>query len=662
MPDSKARLLEAAMRPFSDNAEMKLAAVRLLNECVKPDADGLENIAERWEATSTDNRRFTGRMALWTLLCVISAAVWIAESGQIIDFEQMIKLVSSWEYWPPNESVERVASKLNEQQKMLIFGDLNKNSRLERKEALWQSDPDNPVYFAEYVGSYYGRPNVWETAQRIDPNNAWFTYAEAGKVMVKADHKLKLLSIASRQKKCTSYATDFVMLCLPLVKQRTILEYLDSISCRPPGYRRFIFFDFDDIEYSVAYKADELGETGDSAGFHKLSKDGGLFLSRIINDDAENFTLPRDGRVFGAIITEHFASAAEKLGLQKEANYWKHMEDRLKERQAILKKQQKLIFVDGRAKNSEEVTGLFTGEAIRMSAGKVVDQPLLTDGDLKAGRMLDHAVLSWACVHACWILMGICLGMAVAYRFRGSILTRRLAGRMEDLIQPGDWAWISGLGVLLPFAYVMAINRLTPLGGTAFGMLGTGLLMPAAHFLALLILWLIVPVHVIRWRLAKRAGLFGFSKPTRISWLAVACAVAFVPLVGWAVISHAFGDLENWMRWHHPKQWPLPGWLAVLPLAVCLLWLATVVSLALFGRPERQMHRTTSSRILGRTLAVAMIALILAAPAFKASERYWFAQDKLCKIDPSLPAWSVYEYKVAEQQKKELREILGDEP
>ena len=66
--------------------------------------------------------------------------------------------------------------------------------------------------------------------------------------------------------------------------------------------------------------------------------------------------------------------------------------------------------------------------------------------------------------------------------------------------------------------------------------------MPAGHFLGLLLLWLTLPVQVVRWRLAKRAGGFGFPGPSLIGWLAVTCAAAFVPLIGWAAISGTEGS------------------------------------------------------------------------------------------------------------------------
>ena len=59
---------------------------------------------------------------------------------------------------------------------------------------------------------------------------------------------------------------------------------------------------------------------------------------------------------------------------------------------------------------------------------------------------------------------------------------------MEELLDAGDWTWILGAGVLLPLVYVLAVSLLTPLGGREFGMLGNGMLLPAGHFVGLILL------------------------------------------------------------------------------------------------------------------------------------------------------------------------------
>ncbi len=262
--------------------------------------------------------------------------------------------------------------------------------------------------------------------------------------------------------------------------------------------------------------------------------------------------------------------------------------------------------------------------------------------------------------------MALSLGLAAAYRFRVSALSWRLGARMAELLRPADWAWIVGLGILLPFAYVMGINRLTPLGGRDFGMRGTALPMPACHFLGLLVLWLVVPVQIIRWRLAKRASGFGFSGPSLSGWVAVACGVAFVPWVGWIAISAPHLPFWELIGLTLPQRIGLSP-ISMLsrvhrPLLVVLgvpaLWLCGVAARALLGRADRHFQRAATARVLVVSWAAALGVVCLASQGFKATQRYWFMRDELGRMDPARPALSVSEYRAAAQARKEMLEIL----
>ena len=300
-----------------------------------------------------------------------------------------------------------------------------------------------------------------------------------------------------------------------------------------------------------------------------------------------------------------------------------------------------------------------------MLAKQTEHQPPLTDGDLKPGRLLDHEVLSRIFSYISWLLIAVFLGFVAAYRFRVSDMARRLASRIEKLLEPTDWGWVLGAGVLLPFAFVTVVNRMTPLGGRQFGVFGSSMMLPTAHFLGLLILWLIVPAQLVRWRLAKRAGVFGFPKASRVGWFAIACAAAFVPLIGWAVVSGSFNGFRGFsmsdMTLEHFSLWtPQMNFLiALVSLGISVCWVIFQSSSANFSRANRLISRATSSLVMVHVYAAMMLLLALASVGFKVSEQYWFDQDKLSKANASEPSWSHFEYLVAVQMRKELREILG---
>jgi hypothetical protein len=207
----------------------------------------------------------------------------------------------------------------------------------------------------------------------------------------------------------------------------------------------------------------------------------------------------------------------------------------------------------------------------------------------------------------------------------------------------------------------MTVNRLTPLGGRAFGAEGLDYLMPACHFFGLWLMWLVVPAQIVRIRLAKRAGGLGFRAPSWQGWLAVAISAAFIPMIGWAAITPTD---EYWLEAlkFNPtaaEQMPWMFWAALGLAAMTLLWVIWRISVALLGRADRQMDQAAASFVLVRAYAVILLVLALATFGFKASERYWFQRETLSKFDATTPGWSVYEAKVAVQMRKELREILG---
>jgi hypothetical protein len=684
MPSPQDRVIEAAVRPFSDNAELKLAAAELL---ARTSGNLPEETLARWDAVDAKQRGPVRRWLPWGMLAVTSALMWLADAKEMIAYFQWVKWAKDSVSTMPPQAEQRTAAHVDARGKLLVFGDLASKNSVERKERLWQSDPENPAYFAEYAAVFASihqslPPDFLPTARRLDPDNAWFTYLAAfvdawdavrsadGKPPWKTlgqaqlDRALSLLRGTRTQTKCTRYTTELLRQRLALLPQGNLVERYDSIgSIKKTSDIGFFKFQFYQVSQVLAAGAWGAGERGDVPAFQELVKDGDHFLRGIYQDEVSTLTDEVVRALFVRTLAQTYAESAAKLGLREEADMWKKIGDESAKRQNPSRIWN--FTIDGKVVDPMTATGSMLGGSVR-NLGKYLETPLpLTDADVKPGRLLDHEILSRFFNYICWLVMALCLGLAAVYRFRVSELSRRLAARMTELLRPADWGWIVGLGILLPFAFVMGINRLTPLGGRAFGMKGPFMLMPACHFLGLVVLWLVVPVQIIRWRLAKRAGGFGFSGHSRIGWVAVACAVAFVPWIGWAAISESF-----------PLWWvlsmnalgiqldvtggsPWLFWQALVLLGIPALWLAGVAVRALFCRADRQLHRAAAARVLVVSSAAALAVLCLASQGFKAAEHYWFARDELGRMDPARPGWSVYEYRVAVQLRKEMRDILG---
>lgn len=698
MPDPSSRLIEAAVRPFSDNAEMKHSAIGFLENRITEDADQ-ETMTARWDQVDARKRKPVWQIVLWAMVALVSAGIAISNFHEVSRVAKWGKWMAAGSFFVvgPADSEQLIAKNLTQSEKLLLFGDLTKDSKSERKEALWLSDPDNPAYFADYAGAFVGDheklpPDFLKTARSIDPSNAWFTYLAAameardsvksrsrkskrmnGKMVYESpkswevldqarlDRTMELLRVARNQPKCTDYSTEMLRNRILLLPEETLIAQLDSGTCLA-GASTFSSLRLNRLAQAVAAKACRSGESGDVQAFHEISGDGDRFLRGICSDEVGTLVDEMGKSIMVSTLAESFHSAAEALRLEPETGRWKSIEERLKDHNA--KRQSRKLIVDGKAVEHGTVSGGIIGGSIEMIAKRPETQPPLTDADLKPMRLVDHELLSWVFSYISWILLGLCACLAASYRFRVTVMSRRLALRMMDLLRPSDWGWILAVGVLLPFVFVMGVNRLTPLGGRELGVRGTALLMPAGHFLGMLLLWLTLPVQVVRWRLAKRASGFGFPGPSLIGWLAVVCAAAFVPMIGWAAVSDTEGPWLVGLKFDLAciRLMPWMFWAAAALAGLPMLWVTGSVALAMLGRADRHLYRATSALVMVKVFAVAMLVIALASIGFKSSERYWFKRDWMTKFDVAGPGWSAFESKVAAQMRKELRETLGYHP
>ncbi|MGL4398258.1 MAG: hypothetical protein ACRCXD_00185 [Luteolibacter sp.] len=683
MPDPPSRLIEAAVRPLSDNAELQQAAIGLLETRIAEDA-GADAMIARWDQVDAQKRKSIWQIGLWVLVAVVSAGVAASDFDEMSRIVPLGKWIANGSFLNPmpTDELQRVTRKLSESEKLLLVGDLTRGSKSERKEALWRSEPDNPAFFAEYAGAFVADheklpPDFLKTARSIDPDNAWFTYMAAtveamdsvksksrsGKNpksweildQARLDRAMELLREARNQSEYTDYSMELLRKRLPLLPQENFIDHLESVACLSetavfPGIR------LRHLGNAIAARAWSLGASGDVTGYREIHSDADRFLRQMNHEKHTTLVYGLVGRVIASTLAESLGSAAEELGLEPEAARWKFIEGRLKDRQA--KRQSREFLVDGKAVEQDTITGGILAGAVEMIAKQTATQVPLTAADLKPQRLFDHEFLARLLSYTTWVLLGFCASLAACYRFRVSVVFRRLARRMEDLLRPSDWVWIVVAGVVLPFVFVMAVNRLTQLGGRAFGVQGMGLLLPAGHFFGLLLLWLTLPVQIVRWRLAKRAGAFSFPKPSRIGWLTGVSAILFVPMMGWAAVSQV-GD--SWWSVGTLPERPWQFWLAVGLGGVALLGVMVSISIAMLGRADRHFYQASSALVMVKVFAVAMLVIALASVGFKASERYWFKQDWMTKFDVAGPGWSAFESKVATQMRKELRETLGND-
>lgn len=643
------------------------------------------------------------KIALGVVLIAVSSAVIATDGGDVLRHAKWMGWLATGDLFsmpaPENPDVRSPAG----HEKRLLFGDVDLDSPVAAKEALWRSQANDPAYFAEYAAAYLGQhdklpPDFLETSRRIDPDNAWFTHlgaaAEAkncvkknsrkgrlvdGKFIqdeapswqildqARLDRAMALLHEAKQQPKCETYSAKMLRRRQAMLSYESLIDALESYSFLGSA-SSFVSLHTRPVSQAIAARAWVLSEADDLAGFKELLKNTNAFLTVTLGTEAGVLVDELMFAVHATTIAENLSPAAAKLGLHDEAARWQKIADRLAKRKE--QRDSRIFTVDGKQADGRVVAGGICGSSLEMVSKQAENPPNLTDADLKPGRIIDHEILSRLFAYALWLFFVIPLGLTACYRLRVPAEIRISARLVEKRLILVDWAWILGAGVIVPFAYVMAINRFTPLGGRDFGMLGTELLMPAAHFAGLLVLWLVAPLQIIRWRLSLRTEASDMRSSMLPGGLVVICALAFVPVVGVAALSIASGEFGT--PWPvktalelEPEETGVPSLsllLALGLLAIPVIWLAQASLRAVFSRGDRLSGRAATARLLIPAYALAMLVAISTVPFFRMSEQTWFARETLMKPDPKFPLWSRYEYRVAVQVRKELREILSMVP
>ena len=301
MDDLKERFTETAVRPLADNAEMRLAAARLLSELtVSNDGNAAEAI-QRWDAMDAKKRKPLGRIMLFSILAIVSAVILIDGGRRVFDKPSVFGLTSDMFYGYPKMTDEMVSRNLSAGQRLLLFGDASKSTKAEQMKALWDSAPTNPAYFADYARAYLSDYkklplDFLVTARGLDPQNAWFTYVAAGvkaKAAVKIrkrpkgakaaneppewdvideakfNESLALFREARNQSRCESYEAKLLRQRMHLLPGKQPAEVVHSIGyiLGKPGDAEI---SLRELANAVAAKAWLVGEKNDSPGFREL--------------------------------------------------------------------------------------------------------------------------------------------------------------------------------------------------------------------------------------------------------------------------------------------------------------------------------------------------------------------------------------------------------
>ena len=673
MTDSTDPLVAAAVRPLVGDGEMKASAVQLLESLKVERPDQTEAALRRWDAPVREKRRISWRWIFHLTVAVITTLFLIQATLDFLNYRKALRAFSGH----PQEVTSH--TQFNAREKLLLKISDHKKSPTELAKALWDSEPANPAYYAEYCSAHVADhaklpADFLEQARSIDPNNAYFPYWAAAvdakdavkqRSLTKAmraagtppgwdvadENKVdRALQIIYETRSLTDYRNYDIQMTrerISLLPQNTPHEYYNSVSLLLQSSTTHHYSR--DLPNAIAAKAWLCGERGNPQGFRAVKESADIYLRNVCRSEPGFIIHDMILEVAARVILKNLVAAAVKLGLTSEAAEVQLRLDRFEK--LITDRKAGVFKIEGR--DAHLKMGVINGEGLSYLSKSALHPPILTDRDVKPGRMREHDILWQICTYGTWALLGITAGLAALYRFRSPRVVRDVSARMELLLWPVDWLWLCLVGIP-PFIYCLLITRLTTLGGSEANIFAGAIklpydgvvLLPMAQFTGLFFMMLIPPILIARWRLGKRAGFFGFGKTGLwLGAIAFISAAAFIPVLGWGVTRES--EVALMISWG----------LLVIPIA----WVLVVVIRAMTAGADTLLHLTTTARVLVPAYSVAMLVLLTATPFFIMSRQRWFEQDTMNHLDAAYPSLNKFEYQLSVAARKELREALGYE-
>jgi hypothetical protein len=673
MPDAAERFIAAATATLGDNPEVQVAARQELEGALVPG----DPAAWADDVRQLEDLAHPRKIARWrTILFIATAAVSLVSvaliAKSLASYRQSTRYLSSLGTGDETLDTRSLSRGLTADQKLLLLGDTSETLPSDRFKGLWNSDPTNPAYFAEYsIHSWFDHQRLPQgflaAAERLDPDNAWFVMFAAGTVAENAversplsmkerkskvlpkltvrDQKRSAEALALFQKATSlprfeSYQVELLKQRIPLLPRRTDFASqaipMGYVAGLPSGNLKLR-----NVLSVVEAEAERMTSEGDAAGFSSLMNGWRKVLESGLQGSDRTLV---DILVFKSLLTapaRRFQSCAERLALPEEASRWKDIatgddERRARNEDRHFNRRDPLVW------NGSLFAGLSLPVVSRMSD----HAPPVREEDLQPGRLADHEGFCRVSSLAAWLVLGLMLGCAAVFPSRGSVLVQRLSRRLVDLLRPVDWAWILGAGMILPLLYYILIYRFTPLGARELSLRVSLFMVPAGQVTSMAFLMIATPLQIARWRLGKRGAMLGWqNKRPWVGWIAVICGALALPAFGLGFL----GENGN------PSMVMIAA--ALLGILV-LVWLVFGIR-AVFSKGTPLLRRVTLSRILVPAYALGMLLMAASMPFYHAAEKRWLAQDRLMEITPEAPALSRYEWQVAQAMRAELLEILN---
>ena len=681
MTDPTEQFIEAAVRPLEANSEMQVLAGQELRAAIeeapdRPEADSLDQATENLKKGGLP-RWFKATLYSLTALAVVLTAIPLARDFLRYRLATFIgtfgtNMPDAFPIRPLRLGPDtvRVFGEFSEADQRLLFGEFPRSGPAkEQFKALWDSDPANAAYYAEYIRgiAWSGSPSTplpadyLTTADRLDPDNGWFRCFAAG---VAARNAVQRSPAGSRTTKAGRIPALMVKDPAKLAEVATWLEeaarqprfesyesklLLQRIDALPPGDdtlgRLFVknymmmgprpsYWIHKAIGEAVSVKCHELALAGDAQGFLKVTASWETFLRRSL----ENSGQPDDT---GSLLVGLSAAATElmhsakTLGLTEKEGRYQRLANRMKEHRISSPKRLSTAWEIRRRSGPDAYHLIF-------ARAKLDDPPPLGDADLRPGLRANIAAREWLRSAVVGTIMLVAALYLAGLRFYRGPQVRVLSASVMRILQPKDYAWILLGGVILPVLVLIVTEPLEANFAHDYDW-ELDLLKSVIQAGLLLFLSMIIAVR----RLDRRLGTLGWKVRGIPEPIAIGVGLFMV-----VVSRFATPQLEASKLW-------LLALCSMVPFAISYPLLPLGAS---FCPRKIAVLWHTCCRALVPAHVLSALLLFLLVPCYRAVERHWTKLNVLTKIEPGVPALNRYELQVQEQVRKELLELLDAKP
>jgi hypothetical protein len=661
--------LDSATRDFGDNAELQIIARRELEEAIlnAPEAgDSLDAMRARFDAVDARPGKF--RAWLLAAMAVTSLALFAWNVCYFYTKRHEVEWIeSAGSLMPYDIPAENLTVGLTPSQKLLLLGDPEALPEGNRMKALWQSDPGNPIFFAEHARTWVAKcksmpVELWETARRLDPDNGYFHYLAATVAADKCvedidkprkkgeppplneyrildearwNQALDHLHAAAAAPAFQSHEKELLLRRLELLPVP-----VDILSNTPKsdyifGGGRTTISDFS-LYRVVSAKAEACLKQSDREGFLKLVETWDRLLPRLSESSRPLLMRTLILRGFAGAPLDNFIAAAEGLDLPELAGKLRSRKELLAQEHSPI---QQAIRNDEAKRQVKLHGGLFQEYYFYPGIPR--------EEEMRASRLAEYALMDRVAALAGWTIFAFMTLSVACYRFRASGVLKRVSRRLSHLVTQRDLLQVAAGGNLLPFMLSLAVIHFTPLGGRGWNFHAHGGLIVVGQLLAVVLLMLLVPMVLARRQLSCRAGRLGLhSGSSTFGWLAVAACVFAIPvfyIAQWVTVPERLMGSDSFLGASSfidldPGEASAPGriWLrvAIGLLAAAAAYGAVTLLRSLFCRRQHLLRRVILSRMLVLPYVSGTLLFALAMPTYHTVERFWFARDATVKFLP----------------------------